>query len=341
MKKEDKVLYYKEEFIKRYKYLYENSEYILAPFMHEETKEEIEKRNAKYKELDIQYKNENAFISLSVDKNILLSLEELLLSEGKLEDNPFYQKLEYLKGTNQHYADVEYGLSLVEKKNIGCPLACLEMRLDLWKLLSEVRDFILDQSGDEKNKNLKLEVLDEYFRVNRYSNDGKVWTSGFKLTIHDVCNYNNLSMVVTDKENVPNREKNDIGVMNNGFINFFGNTSLFKNRNNAFHFSEKEKQDIYLNFHDELPWDLEVLCAGQKLEPSASLEVGYPVLNNPLACGSSFRVKEEDIFVGEGKFYQLCPECGYMVQIPSELINERVQKRIIDRHEKFVKQLKK
>ncbi len=346
--RKEKELFYKKEFIDRYIYLYKNSEYILAPFMYEESKEDIVRRNERYKEMNLDFKNYTPLIYLRIDDKTLALLEDFLFSDKEMVDSEFYRKLEYLKGTNRHYADVELGINLLEKKNQGC-LSFFKTKLDLWKLLCEVREYIQKQSGDEKNKNLKLDVLDEFFRVNRYSNDGKVWTSGFKLTFHDVSHFDNFSFVDTDKNIIPSREEDDIGILNNGFINFFANTSIFKKRRNSFHFSEKEKQEIYLSLCDELPWDLKGVCIGKRLDPSTSLEMGYPVLNNISSCGSVFTINENDIFVDENsdkdfdceEFYQLCPECGYMVRVTDYIKNDNVKKRIINRCKGSVKQLKK
>jgi len=346
--RKEREIFYKKEFIDRYMYLYMNSEFILAPFLYEETKEEMHKRSQKYQELNLAFDGSKPLIYLKVDDKTLSLLEEFLLSDKEMIDSDLYKKIEYLKKSNKYYADVEYGLSLLEKKNQGC-LSFLKTELDLWKLLSEVRGYILNQSGDQKNKNLKLEVLDEYFRVNRYSNDGKVWTSGFDLTFHDISHFDNFSMVGSDREVIPHRKESDIGVLNNNFINFFANTSIFKKRRNSFHFSEKEKQEIYLSLCDELPWDLKGFCIGEKKDPSTSLEMGYPVLNNVSSCGSEFIIKEEDIFIDENStkevetedFYQLCPECGYLVRVTDYIENVNVKKRIISRCKGSVKQLKK
>ena len=346
--RKEKVDFYKDEFIKRYTYLYKNSAYILAPFMYEETKEEMKKRNIKYQELNLDIVGTKPLIYLKVDDKTLSLLEEFLLSDKEMINSELYKKIEYLKESNKYYADVEFGLSLLEKKNQRC-LSFFKTKLDLWKVLCEVRKYIQNQSGDEKNKKLKLEVLDEYFRVNRYSNDGKVWTSGFDLTFHDISHFDNFSMVSSNREVIPSRNILDIGVLNNGFINFFANTSIFKNRRNSFHFSEEEKQKIYLNVCDELPWNLKGLCIGKRMEPSVSLDMGYPVLNGINSCGSEFVVKEEDIFIDENSnkeveeedFYQLCPECGYMVRVTDYIKNINVKKRIINRCKGSVKRLKK
>ena len=100
---------------------------------------------------------------------------------------------------------------------------------------------------------------------------------------------------------------------------------------------------------DELPWDLKGFCIGEKKDPSTNLEMGYPVLNNASSCGSEFIIKEEDIFIDENSteevekedFYQLCPECGYLVRVTDYIKNVNVKRRIINRCKGSVKKLKK
>ena len=169
--------------------------------------------------------------------------------------------MENLKSDKEYLKKAKNGCVLLEECNKGRTEYAKE-KFTLWKLLSNVRTFINNQSGDLKNKRLKLEVLDEYFRLDRYKNDGKVWKSGFELLACDTNNYEFFSMVVdkNQKNHTPNREKYDIGVKNNEFINCFSNTSLIKSKDNSIHLTEKEKQCIYLSLHDELPCDLEVKC---------------------------------------------------------------------------------
>ena len=45
----------------------------------------------------------------------------------------------------------------------------------------------------------------------------------------------------------------------------------------------------------------------------------------------SISVIEDEIFVENNKYYQLCPKCGYIVNIPEEILSVGVRKRIVDR----------
>ena len=58
---------------------------------------------------------------------------------------------------------------------------------DRFTVVLGTSDYIEEQSGDLKNKERKLYILDQYYRILRYKNDGRIYTSGRKLNIHD-CN---------------------------------------------------------------------------------------------------------------------------------------------------------
>ena len=62
-------------------------------------------------------------------------------------------------------------------------------------------------------------------------------------------------------------------------------------------------------------------------------------------CGEIFIVKEEEIFVNPSdrlyRYYQLCPHCGYIVNIPKEVLSEGIKQRIEDRCSKDDKLFRK
>lgn len=323
MKDIEKIKKYKEEFIKRYKYLYENLTYILSPFVFKENDNEIKKRINFWKEKGLKSVNPNPYIGIKkIDEETIRLLEKFLLEDCKIEDTEYYNKLESLK------CDKDY----LEKVKIGCEW--LKERSDnifskndynLWKILSDVRNFIFNQSGDLKNRRLKLEVLDSYFNLDRYKNDGKVWNSGYNLTFNDTSNYDTLSAFIAkdEKKFIPNRNREDVGVGNNGFINCFSNTSIIKNTDNRIRLTEEEKQAVYLCLHDELPWNLSIRCE------ESGLWLERP---NTSFCNQEFNIKEDEIFIdNNGKFYHLCPNCGYIVLLRDVIFSDGIRQRITDR----------
>lgn len=324
---DEKIKFYKVELAKRYKYLYENIIYIFAPFVHKQTQEEyknmLEKMNNKNIPLWKIMKNSITYIK-SFDVETLSLLERFLLETTSIEETEFYKKLEFLKQDKEYLEKVKKGCILLDEKNKNL-MESVKEKFTIWKLLINVRNYINNQSSDLKNKKLKLEALDEYFRLDRYKNDGKIWKSGFELLFCDVNN-NLIMSAIVDKNNIkkiPSREKNDIGIKNNEFINCFSNTSLIKSKDNSIHLTEKEKQDVYLSLHEELPWDLEIECNLEEEPKNKRPDNTYP-------CNKKFYIDEKEIFVKDNLFFQLCPKCGYMVIINDKLLTDNIKNRIID-----------
>ncbi len=110
--------------------------------------------------------------------------------------------------------------------------------------------------------------------------------------------------------------KTETAVKNNEFISTISN----KNRN---YLSEKEKQAIYLLLNDVLPWDLNICC-----HDSVSKEDKLERPSNTSACGKDFALKETAIFKAANNYYQRCSNCGYISNIPKELLVGEVRKRI-------------
>ena len=335
----------KKELVRRYKYLYENAYFILAPYMYEQTEEEFKKITDEYLE---KYGNrilKEPLIYLRINKldSINSLFEEFLLSNRPLEESSLYQMVESKRTNNDYLDKVKNGLNLIEKANRGKKrdelLACyFEEKLSIWEILCKVSDYIEEQSGDLYNKERKLYVLDQYFRIARYKNNGKIYTSGRKLNLHDVS-----SMVLDLRERVPLRDKKDIGITNNSFISIISTAPYYED--NFSIFTENEKQQIYLEYHDELPYDLEITCGIEEEYVETMIDTRLCRPDNTLACGENFVIKEEEIFVDPSdkiyRYYQLCPNCGYMVNIPKEILSEGIKKRIEDRCSKDDKLFRK
>lgn len=328
----------KEELIKRYKYIYENATIILAPYMYEQTKEEREKLNSEYKK--------DGYEALISDKlliylkklpvELLLDLESFLLSDVPLNESKLYNELEAKKKNPEYLAKVKNGLLLLEKDNAN-KSSLFQTKLDFWKVLLKVRDFVNEQSGDLKNKEKKLSSLDEYFRINRYSNNEKVWTSGFSINFKDMDNFSSFSAVVPKHERTPRRDKNDIGLKKSDFISFVSDYSNHYDDNFSI-LTEQEKQDIYLIYHDELPWNLEKTCELEEEYISTMIETRLERPEHTKSCGEVFFVNEEEIFIDPNdvlyRYYQLCPHCGYIVNIPKEILSDGIKQRIEERCKK-------
>lgn len=323
----------KQELINRYKYLYENSSFILAPFVYEETKEELEEFLKKYP--IIETRKPAIYIKLSYAYEKAPLFEEFLLSSKKIEDTTLYKMIESKRNDKEYLEKVKHGLLLVEKENQRnkTGFEFLKVKLSVIKILNVVGDYIENQSGDLINKKRKLHVLDEYYRIYRYNNNGKTYTSGRELNIND-CD--SLSIPLYAKKT--SRDKLDIGIIKNSFITTIDNAP--RNEDNWSIFTENEKQQIYLQYHDELPWDLEINCHLEKSNSDNKFDVRLARPDNTNPCNQYFKIKETEIFCKpieysqiayKYEYYQLCPHCGYIVRIPKEILSCGIKKRIEDR----------
>ena len=332
----NKIKNYKEELIKRYIYLYENATFILAPFMHQQTPKELEEFQKEQMEIFGKVTITEPLIYLKeLDSTTLILIEEMLLSDILLEETKGYQLFESLKKDKEYLEKVKIGIEILNKENQERSkiLEAFKIKLNLWKLLSEVRTNINEQSGDLNNKEKKLIVLDEYFRINRYENNGKVRKSGYNLWTCDMEPNYSYSGIIDLEKHIPSRDKQDVGVKNNNFINYL--SKMMSEENNFSHFTEEEKQQVYLRFHDELPWDLEITCRMEDEYIPVLIETRLIRPENTNPCDRQFNIKEEEIFINPNdslyRYYQICPHCGYIVNIPKEILSVGIKNRIEER----------
>ena len=108
----------KKELIGRYKYIYENASFILAPYMYQQTKEERERLNRELKKLGYRdLINNKLLISLkALPKSLLLDLESFLLSDIPFKESNLYKTLEIQKKNLDYLKKVKLGLNLVKIK---------------------------------------------------------------------------------------------------------------------------------------------------------------------------------------------------------------------------------
>ena len=183
-------------------------------------------------------------------------------------------------------------------------------------------------SGDLENKNRKLRILDEYFRLYRYQNNGKVYKSGKELSIEDCPS---VSVALEFKK--PSRNKNDIGIENNKFIEAAVNAPHYEYNRSIF--TEEEKAGVYMCYHDTLPYELYKECELEEEYVKTMIDSRLQRPENTEPCHEMFRIDEKEIFVNPDdklyRYYQVCPHCGYIVNIPKEILSEGVKQRIEER----------
>lgn len=288
-KSEENIIKQKEEFKKRFCFIYENS-----------------------KEL-IEF---GCPINKHLGFNFMKWLEHLLLGNVPLEDTYLYKKFNEEKKKEEE--QLEYTTMRVRHTIWNRARVIGDRSKETWELLSHLVYYISSRKNVNSYNNRKeLEALDEYFRVLRYSNDGIEWTSGYELNgadlMHSLFLFQAEREEIVDYFDTPEFEGNE-------FISCFASGPTDKG---SVRLTEKEKQELYLKYHDELPWDFIVSC-------SKNEKISLPSVCTP--CDNSVLVQENDIFVDDNHdFYCLCDRCGYIIAIQKEGISKRVQKRIIDR----------
>ena len=329
----------KQQLVNRYRYLYENAYLILAPYMHEQTNEEYQKSVDRDMKEYGRALIDKPMIYLNINRldSVNSIFEEFLLSDKNVEDTELYNFIESKRNDKEYLEQVKRGIELTDKKNIErCEIT--KESLDIWKILNAIWDYVSEQSGDLKNKESKLRVLDEYYRIARYQNNGKIYKSGRNLTLDE-----SWGGIIVDKKREPFRDKKDIGIRSNPFITTITKAPYYED--NWSIFTENEKQQIYLQYHDELPCDLEITCGLEEEYIKIMIETRLYRPENTQPCGENFIIKEEEIFVNPNdklyRYYQLCPHCGYIVNIPKEILSDGIKQRIEERCSKDEKLFRK
>ena len=288
-KSEENIVKQKEEFKKRFCFVYENSRELI--------------------EFGCPINNHLGF-------NFMKWLEVLLLGNVPLEETYLYKKFNEEKRREEE--EIEDMTMQVRHTIWNRARVIGDRSKEMWELLSHLVYYISSRNNVNSYNNRKeLEALDEYFRVLRYSNDGIEWVSGYELESEDLMH--SLFLLQSEREEKVNYFDSP-EFEGNEFISCFASGRMDKG---SVRLTEKEKQELYLKYHDELPWDFIVSC-------SKNERILLPSVCSP--CDNSVLVLEDDIFIDDiNDFYCLCDRCGYIIAIQKEGIKSAVQKRIIDR----------
>lgn len=298
-----------EEMKKRYLFLAENSLFLLAPLVREE-------------------KDGNRY--LVNDLYLTVLIEKMMFGDDSLEDTELYHKLMEYKEDSKYLDIVKTNSTIMNKRPLSNDITNVDIAM--FNILKRVRGYI---EGQEKcfNKTRKLTILDEYFRIVRYSNDGKVWASGYELCDSDIKrNLNGEAIDPLGDRKVEITPANNRGVGHTKFISGF-NVKRYKGAKGyvCYNLDENARQEIYLKLHDELPWNLELECKMEEPELDSMIDARLIRPDNTSPCGVSFRISEGDIFVSRRGFYHLCSECGFIVKVPPTLMSEGIKSRINER----------
>ncbi len=188
----------RNEIIKRYMYLYQNKELILALCIGTGIeKEKLEKKikeserllssnsvyNRELMKLELENANydlehEKYYLMANVNDSIVDMYEDFLFSDKEMEELDLYKHIEGVK--NSKYLDVFNTLieNLETRRKRNFHLKKVPT-FTVWKILSYVRRKNID------NRSV-LDALDKYYNIDRFMLTGDNYESGYKLLESDI-----------------------------------------------------------------------------------------------------------------------------------------------------------
>lgn len=188
----------RNEIIKRYMYLYQNKELILALCIGTGIeKEKLEKKikeserllssnsvyNRELMKLELEKANydlehEKYYLMANVNDSIVDMYEDFLFSDKEMEELDLYKHIEGVK--NSKYLDVFNTLieNLETRRKRNFHLKKVPT-FTVWKILSYVRRKNIDNR-------LVLDALDKYYNIDRFMLTGDNYESGYKLLESDI-----------------------------------------------------------------------------------------------------------------------------------------------------------
>ena len=188
----------RNEIIKRYMYLYQNKELILALCIGTGIeKEKLEKKikeserllssnsvyNRELMKLELENANydlehEKYYLMANVNDSIVDMYEDFLFSDKEMEELDLYKHIEGVK--NSKYLDVFNTLieNLETRRKRNFHLKKVST-FTVWKILSYVRRKNIDNR-------LVLDALDKYYNIDRFMLTGDNYESGYKLLESDI-----------------------------------------------------------------------------------------------------------------------------------------------------------
>lgn len=272
----------KQELIKRYKYLYENKEVILALFIEakiqtktykaklrktKQTKKDAKrlKQEELYPIIDncISYykkalKTPKYYLMDKITDDDIEILEEFLFTDYDIEDTLLYRMTEYLKCDELYLKEANNKIQEIQERRNKNKILKDKEFITVWRILNYVRD---------KNKdNLTyIKALDKYYNLERYIKTGINWNSGYILLESDVKEYINLEEDYNNSKNnkeficieiIPNYLTNEFEQEDDYFIFEWLNeeelkpissySSFMNGLNLIQNLTEQEKQQLYL-----------------------------------------------------------------------------------------------
>lgn len=283
---ENRLFY--DELVKRYLYLQENKDLILAMCIRrinndKKLKEDIESYKEMQKRLRLSDKHllddiikslknrigeENFYLCFNVSKGIVDAYEEFLFTDGSIEDTAIYKYVEALKKDELYYDSVQSMIeSLNERRSYNQWLKNIPA-FTVWKILNYVRE-------RNKDNSVALLALDRYYNIDRTMLTGVNWDSGYTLDGEEkyddskLCKYPDMTLIsgVSGSYVIFNYMPNAYEVEDDYFayvsefdepvLNGEAKTVFMDKLSKLPNLSSEEKLNIYKSYHDNKKLTLE------------------------------------------------------------------------------------
>jgi len=305
----------KEEFFCRYKYLYENAGLILGLFLNSSWNSHINKEI--YERCGILLKKKEKHLLYKDDFGIIDYLEEFILGDTHFKYTRLFDLVEEIKDKKDVFSSIKEEYSFAQP-NIGFSKYDIVFKtvLDLVRSHVDAQNqdkTIYYKKGTKAYERLTVggRLYDESIaHITNSEINHKIATLA---CYYDMLSYSNSSLgshlftYVGFSHEFPIVDKSF--VIYNPFLGAFTNYGKFNKIIDRTIFSDKERREMYFNFHDELP-RMFSSCSGE--------------------C-PSFKIEEEDVFYYENKFNYICPYCGSVrdVNIPNTGRLSKLRERIM------------
>ena len=289
-----------EELMRRYLYLYENKELILALCINygiekEHYKTEIKKitellhsvekkkrfeDNPELKDSTIKLLSsllddlneclhvQKPYLFANVSDEIVNAYEEFLFTDENIEETTLYKHIEALKNNPLFLESVQDMINDLEEKRKNNEHLKRNPTFTVWRILSYVRN-------RNKNNAAVLDALEKYYNIDRYILTGTNWESGYKLLQNDcesqekTSSFPNFQLIA---------ESNIWGEYSAVIFNYPGN--------------EFEKEDNYYAFAWSIEFDDKPLYNDPKTNFMANL-IRMPMLSEELKSDLYQKVKSK------------------------------------------------
>ena len=268
-----------EELLKRYNYLNDNKELILANCIIYDIEKDYIKKQLKSLKRNIKNINKDNELTILI-KNLLQSykedlkkvkpylssnpsreyidmLEELILGDTNIEETTIYKHIEYIKGNKNELKKYNKMIEdLEERRGNNYHLRKIPT-FTVWKILSYIRK-------KYKNNIVVLSALDKYYNLDRYTIANEDCKYGYYITEYDdlegeypdssiYSSANGNGVVITYRENEFEEEDNYYDIKNNNhkskekyypsqFTNELANLEMIQNKKDILKTNNKIKK---------------------------------------------------------------------------------------------------